>query len=102
MKSLDRMLARKDVLYLPGHGPPIPDPHPFVRALGDHRLQREAAILAALHDAALGPSMLVARLYPGLDPGLHEAAAASVTAHLLKLHAEGRAAPDGGGWRAIP
>jgi hypothetical protein len=66
-----------------------------------HRLGREAAILAGLAGAPVSTGGLVAMLYAGLDPKLRPAAEASVTAHLLKLAAEGRAEAHDGMWRAI-
>lgn len=100
MAGLERLLARGgDQLYLPGHGPPLPDPLPFVRALLDHRLAREAAILGALGPAPRPVREIVDLTYPGLDPSLAAAAERSALAHLVKLAAEGRAAEQGGGWR---
>lgn len=98
LASLDRLLARDDALYLPGHGPPLPDPRPYVAALKAHRLAREAALLAALADGPAELSMLVARVYPGLDQRLHPAATASATAHLLKCQKEGRVRQEGPRW----
>jgi glyoxylase-like metal-dependent hydrolase (beta-lactamase superfamily II) len=100
MASLRRLLARDDTLYLPGHGPPITAPGAFAAALLEHRLSREAAILAAIGKAPLTPAGLVAALYVPLDPKLRPAAEASVTAHLLKLAAEGRATLRDGAWLA--
>ncbi len=89
--SLHRLLSRPgDTRYLPGHGPPLPDPADYVSALLAHRLAREEAILVALASAPATPAMLVEALYPGLDPALQPAAARSVLAHLLKLQSEGR------------
>ena len=100
MAGLRRLLRREpDALFLPGHGPPIQNPRGFTEALLRHRLEREAAIVAALREAPLSPADLVARLYVPLDPRLRGAAEASVTAHLLKLQAEGLAAPADGVWR---
>ena len=48
MASLDRLIARDDALLLPGHGPAIRDPKPFLQALRAHRLEREAKVLEAL------------------------------------------------------
>ncbi len=46
--SLRRLLDRAEDRYLPGHGPMLTDPHPYVTALLDHRIAREKAIAAAL------------------------------------------------------
>ena len=46
--SLKKLLGRADTLYLPGHGPALPDPHPYVQALLEHRMAREESIAAAI------------------------------------------------------
>src|SRR5690606_4704808 len=48
MASLDKLLARDDRLYLPGHGGPVTQPAAFVRGLKAHRKMRERAILERL------------------------------------------------------
>ena len=102
MRSLDRLLARPaDTLFLPGHGPPLPDPLPFVRALREHRLGREASILAALEAGPATTAAITARVYD-VAPPLLRAAERNVLAHLVKLEGDGRAARDGDGWRATP
>jgi glyoxylase-like metal-dependent hydrolase (beta-lactamase superfamily II) len=98
MASLDRLLARDDRLYLPGHGPALPDPLPYVAALKAHRLKREEMILAALRDGPATTAAVVARVYGAIDPRLTGAAAASAEAHLLKCQAEGRVRRDGASW----
>jgi glyoxylase-like metal-dependent hydrolase (beta-lactamase superfamily II) len=100
MASLRRLLGRDDALYLPGHGPPIRDPHGFAAALLRHRERREAEVLAALREAPRDTAALVAALYPDIDGRLAQAAAASVMAHLVKLRAEGRAHEQDGRWLA--
>ncbi len=103
MASLARLAAREDRLYLPGHGPPLPDPMPFVAALAAHRREREAAILDALRRAGRATaSELVPPVYgPALDPRLLPAAARSLLAHLIKLGSEGAAIREGETWRAL-
>lgn len=98
LSSLDVLLARRDRLYLPGHGPAIVQPLDHARFLLEHRMARERAILAAL---ALGPqdtAMLVAAIYGDIAPVLRPAAARNVLAHLLKLADDGLAAEVGGVW----
>ena len=97
--SLRRLLGRDDRLLLPGHGPPLANPNAYLRALLAHREQREAAVLAALADGNRTPSALVEIVYVALDRRLRAAAERNVLAHLLKLHAEGRALPQNGSWR---
>lgn len=97
MASLARLAARDDRLYLPGHGPPLPDPAPFVAALAAHRMEREAKVLDALRAArrATATQLVPAAYGPELDTKLVPAAARSLLAHLIKLAAEGAALRDG-------
>lgn len=102
MRSLERLLARDDRMYLPGHGPCLPDPLPFVAALKAHRLEREAKVLAALHGSpGVTAQDLVPPVYgPELDSRLVPAAARSLLAHLIKLEADGAVRSEGGRWSA--
>jgi glyoxylase-like metal-dependent hydrolase (beta-lactamase superfamily II) len=97
MESLARIAQRDDALCLPGHGPALPDPAPFVAALAAHRREREAKVLEALRAKRRATAaMLVPASYgPSLDPRLAPAAARSLLAHLIKLAAEGAATRDG-------
>ncbi len=56
-------------------------------------------MLDALRAGLDTPQAMVPRIYRGLDEGLYPAAALSLTAHLLKLVKEGRAAGTGGVYR---
>ncbi len=102
MASLRRLLAAPDRLYLPGHGPPISEPHRLVRALLTHRQQRESRLLAALTPdlPPRQPAELLDTLYPGLDPALRLPAERVILAHLLKLEAEAKVSRvDDTAWR---
>lgn len=85
MASLERLRARDDLRYWPGHGGPIDAPQRFVRALAGHRRQREAGILHRLAAGDRDIAALVAALYDGLAPALKGAAALSTLAHLEDL-----------------
>ncbi|MBS8261220.1 MBL fold metallo-hydrolase [Roseibium polysiphoniae] len=85
MASLDRLLARQETIYLPGHGGLVRDAHDYVADLKAHRLQREASILDQLSTEPISIPNLVLRIYHGLDPALRPAAALSVFAHLEDL-----------------
>ncbi len=85
MASLDKVRARGERVYWPGHGGPVAEPKRYVRALAHHRRQREASILAALGDGGATIPDLVARVYVGLDPKLARAAGLSTLAHLEDL-----------------
>jgi glyoxylase-like metal-dependent hydrolase (beta-lactamase superfamily II) len=102
MASLARLRARDDRLFLPGHGPALPGPAPFMAALAAHRLEREAMVLDALRAArrATAQALVPAVYGPALDARLVPAAARSLLAHLIKLEAEGAAARDGEAWEA--
>jgi glyoxylase-like metal-dependent hydrolase (beta-lactamase superfamily II) len=97
-RSLERLLARDDKCYLPGHGPVLREPRAYVRALLFHRRQREAAIADALRAGPANTSTLMGTLYHKLDPALRRAAERNVLAHLLKLEEEGRVGRDGDTW----
>jgi glyoxylase-like metal-dependent hydrolase (beta-lactamase superfamily II) len=101
VRSLRLMMARDDRLYLPGHGPPLPDPRPYVQELLDRRLKREDEIAAALAAGPLGTRDLVDRLYSKTDPWLRLAAERNVVAHLLKLKSERRVEDKGELWAAL-
>ena len=98
--SLRRLLDRpSDTLYLPGHGPPMPDPHPYVAALLEHRIAREQAIARALLEGPRSTNGLVDALYSKIDPILKMAAERNVLAHLMKLEREGRVTRRGDEWQ---
>ena len=94
MASLERLLARTESTYLPGHGGSVHNAHDYMSALKAHRLKREASILARLgHDPITIPE-LVLGVYDGLDPVLRPAAALSAFAHLEDLAARGLVRAD--------
>jgi glyoxylase-like metal-dependent hydrolase (beta-lactamase superfamily II) len=95
LANLRRLLGRDDRVYYPTHGPPITDPHPYVAALVEHRLERERQIVDQL---AAGPRTIpdiVDVLYADVRPELHEPAGRSVHAHLIALAEAGRVTGDG-------
>jgi glyoxylase-like metal-dependent hydrolase (beta-lactamase superfamily II) len=89
MRTLERLRARRDAVYWPGHGGPVRHPQRFVRALASHRRHRELLILAGLKAGDRTVEDLVRRLYSGLDPRLRGGAARSVLAHLVDLVGRG-------------
>ena len=101
MASLEKLIARDDRVYYPGHGDEISDrPQRLARGQLGHRKQREGQILRALNGGAERsiPEM-VAEMYKGLDPRLAPAAGRSVLAHLIDLDRRGLAAGEGERWR---
>ena len=93
LDSLRLLLDREDEVLYPTHGGPIHDPTTYVQALFDHRLAREAQIMTQLREGPRSATEIVAVLYADVRKELHKPAARSVVAHLLKLRADGRAAP---------
>lgn len=98
--SLRRMLDRDDRVYLPGHGPPLPEPRALVREMLHHREAREQAIAEALREGPMKTWDLVEALYSQVHPMLKRAAERNVIAHLHKLRDEGRAVERGEAWQA--
>lgn len=101
LASLRRIADLAPLRALPAHGPVIEDPLALVAQYVTHRLAREAQVFDALIAGATTPAEIAARIYERLDPALVTMAHQSVLAHLVKLEDEGRAASDGGAWRAV-
>jgi glyoxylase-like metal-dependent hydrolase (beta-lactamase superfamily II) len=85
MASVERMRARDDIVFWPGHGGPIRHTQRYLRALVHHRRAREAAILQRLEAGDDTIAAIVARVYENTDRRLHGAAALTVFAHLEHL-----------------
>ena len=95
MASLDKLIARKDRLLLPGHGGAVTEPGTYLPALKEHRLARERAIVERIRQGDRSIAEMVAVIYRDTDPRLHGAAALSVLAHLEDLMARGLVRADG-------
>jgi glyoxylase-like metal-dependent hydrolase (beta-lactamase superfamily II) len=98
--SLLLLLCRKDVLYLPGHGPALQNPGGYVASLLRHRQLRENAIAAIIAEESMAPGDISRVLYSKTDPVLRNAAERNVLSHLIKMENEGRAWQDNGLWRS--
>ncbi len=85
LEKVARLAARR---LLPGHGPIIDDPQEVIDYYIEHRLEREAQILAALESGDGTVGEVVERVYSDVDRELHPLAAISVAAHLRKLDEE--------------
>ena len=99
MASLEKLLARDDRVYYPGHGDLIDRPQRLVRGLLGHRKQREGQILRLLGEGPQPIAAMTTRMYAGLDPRLIPAAERSVLAHLYDLRARGLVVEEGSEWR---
>lgn len=81
--------------YYPGHGAPVADGPARLDWLVRHRLDRGAAIEAALAEASGTAAEIAARVYRDVPDALLPAAERNALAHLLDLAARGRARPRG-------
>ena len=95
MASLAKLRRRDDRVYWPGHGGPVLEPQRYVRALANHRRQRERAILSRVAAGDGTIERIAAHVYEGLSPALRAAAGLSVLAHLQDLAERGLVAADG-------
>lgn len=92
MDSLERLRSEAPARIFPAHGPCIEDGVAKVQEYIDHRLAREAQIVAAMRELGGAPEVIeiVRIVYAAYPESLHPAAAQSVTSHLMKLERDGR------------
>jgi len=95
MASCHRLRARDWSVFHAGHGAPILDPSARLDWLIEHRLMREAQILAALKDQSGTAQDLTARIYADTPAKLLPAAERNVFAHLVDLYGKSRVEPEG-------
>jgi glyoxylase-like metal-dependent hydrolase (beta-lactamase superfamily II) len=93
LRSLQALRAREPRRIYPAHGPVRDDAVALIDEYIAHRLERERQVLDAIAEGAKTISEMRARIYTELDEQLHGAAEIQLTAHLIKLVAEGRADP---------
>jgi glyoxylase-like metal-dependent hydrolase (beta-lactamase superfamily II) len=98
LESLEKLLALDLDAICPGHGPVVHEPAAKLREYRDHRLEREAKVIAALDAGARTRDELLARAWSEVDfsvsPMLRAAGEATLAAHLEKLGDEGRLPDD--------
>ena len=94
--SLRKLLPRDETLYIPTHGAEIRNPHPFVEAYIEHRLGREAQIMARLKEGPQTIPQMVAKNYADTPIHLHAAAGRSMLAHLIQMVKDGRVKTEDG------
>jgi len=101
IESLQRCKDLRCDALAPGHGDVIHDPDRAIDWIIDHRLAREAKVVAAL---ASNPNLtsheLVPFVYTDVDPKLYGWAERSLLAHLLKLESDGLATIVNERWTA--
>ena len=100
LASLERIRGLAPARLLPAHGPAIEAPAALLTRYIEHRLAREAQVLAAVVSGRTTVQAIVESIYDGLDPALLPGAHETVRAHLDKLRRDGRAADVSGQWSA--
>jgi glyoxylase-like metal-dependent hydrolase (beta-lactamase superfamily II) len=93
--SLQRLLSRRETLYLPAHGGRLEEPQRTVKAYLLHRRWREQSVLAAIRDGTRTIQAIVPVVYPAIDARLQGAAALSVLAHVEHLIERGLVTCEG-------
>lgn len=97
--SLQRCKALACAALAPGHGELIKDPSRAIDWIVEHRLEREAKVVAAIRaNPGLTTHELVAHVYKDVAPKLFGWAERSLLAHVLKLEQEGVASNRDGCW----
>jgi len=100
IESLERLKTLDLAALAPGHGPLIEDSGELVDWLINHRMKREAKVVASLEKhSGLNVRDLTPFVYDEVDKKLHHLAERSLLAHLLKLETEGRAHRENDKWR---
>lgn len=102
IESLRRVKRLECNALAPGHGEIIQDPVRAIDWIVDHRLEREAKVVAALKaNPRLTTYDLVPHVYKDVDKRLYGWAERSLLAHLIKLEEDGGAGQVGGVWTAL-
>lgn len=97
LQTLRRMLELHPRTIYPGHGPVRTNAEVVLREYLAHREEREAEVLAGLDAGDRTVRDLVARIYASYPAEVHDLAARTVTAHLLKLEHDGAVHKNGRG-----
>jgi glyoxylase-like metal-dependent hydrolase (beta-lactamase superfamily II) len=96
LASLEAMLELSPDRIYPAHGPVIEDGRGKIREYIAHRLEREVQIVDCLKaNGPATPMEIVRVVYAAYPEKLYDAAAQSVTQHLLKLERDGRVSREG-------
>lgn len=99
LDSLAKVKALQPAALAPGHGELIQDPGRAIDWIIEHRLAREAKVMAALNaNPGLTSMELVPHVYKDVDKKLYGWAERSLLAHLLKLEDDGAARIDNSRW----
>ena len=95
MKSCRRLQSRVWRQFFPGHGAAIDTPASRLEWLVQHRLDREAAVIAAMKNGARTPTEITAQVYSDTPAAMWPAAERNVLAHLIDLLGKSYVTHDG-------
>jgi glyoxylase-like metal-dependent hydrolase (beta-lactamase superfamily II) len=95
LRSLDRLAGLKPRILFPGHWDPVTDAMGKIAEYKQHRLEREAQVLAEVRRGPGTAAELTSRVYGDLDDELMIAAEMTLRAHLRKLVDDGMVAVEG-------
>jgi endoribonuclease LACTB2 len=90
LASLDRLRELAPRTLFVGHGAPFLDSVIKLTEYRDHRLAREAQILACWEDGEREPQAMLPRVYPEIAPAVVPLAERQILAHLVRLERLGR------------
>jgi len=99
IEALQRIKGLDCAALVPGHGELIEDPDRVIDWIVEHRLEREARVVAAIaENPNLTTHELVPHVYQDVDRRLYGWAERSLLAHVLKLEEEAIASSQAGRW----
>ena len=102
LASLRRLLDEPIQAIAPGHGRLLQDPRELIEAVIAHRLQRERSVFEILGKRSRASvAELVPEVYATTPVGLHNMAALTLLAHLIKLRNEARVVEHDGIWSVV-
>ena len=89
LASLDKVIDLPYRRYIPAHGGDIQDGPAHARALKQHRLDRNAQVVAAVRSGASTVRAIVAEIYPSQPMPVRRAARMTISAHVEYLADQG-------------
>jgi ribonuclease/clavin/mitogillin len=90
LASLEKLLALSPRTLFPGHGPAVRDAAGKLREYIDHRLWREARVLAAWNEGRRQPAEMLPTVYDDAPEQALPLAERQILAHLTRLRRAGR------------
>jgi len=94
LASLEKLQHRPETHYRPTHGAAIANPRAYIKQVIAHRLARVEQVFESVAAGDRDIKAMRARIYPGLDARLHNAAEQSIQGSLEFLVKQGRVKPS--------